>query len=694
MKQTHIQTGTALVLVLLLAASLAMHAQVSAGSNSAKAANTASIPRLVKFSGTVRDDQGQPQSGTVGITFALYKDQEGGAPLWLETQNVQPDSSGRYTIMLGAATADGLPVEFFTSNEAQWVGVQPQEQSEQPRILLVSAPYALKAADADTLGGKPASAYVTMDGQSPSMTVLGTNGNAGTVSPPLPGANGKQSPRPPSPCSVTTDGSGTSNVVSKFLSPCEIVRSAISESGGSVTLGGSGILNLPQTTSGVGIIEIGGSPFLHDCCSASADNSFVGANAGNFTTTGFQNAASGFDALHANTTGSENTATGYDALLSNTNGNSNTADGHEALINNINGFNNTAVGFSAMLDYGSGTDNTAMGQSVLNFNTTGSFNTAVGETALGVNTTGRFNTGIGYNANVGAGNLTNATAIGAHATAGASNTLVLGGTGSNAVNVGIGTSTPGATLEVDSPNQLGVWIKAPETGVGAGLDLFTTGSGGMQWEILNTGSNSAQGPNKLNIRNTGNDVPTILAGGQVGIATRTPDTTFSVNGGADKPGGGSWGTFSDRRLKTIQGSYEAGLSQILQFNPVRYRYRQENALGITDNQEHVGLVAQEVQKVIPEAVSANNQGYLLVNNDPIIWSMLNAIKQQQQQIQGQQTTMAKLAHELQSLRQVQAENADLRHDLARITAEVQQIRTSLQQEQGQSVQAAVRTSGN
>ena len=117
-------------------------------------------------------------------------------------------------------------------------------------------------------------------------------------------------------------------------------------------------------------------------------------------------------------------------------------------------------------------------------------------------------------------------------------------------------------------------------------------------------------------------------------------------------------------------------------------------MGITDNEQHVGQVAQEVQKVIPEAVSANNQGYLLVNNDPIIWSMLNAIKQQQQQIQWQQTRMAKLTRELQNVRQVQAENASLRHDLERIAAEVQQMRTHLQQEQAQSVQVAVRTSGN
>jgi len=85
---------------LLLAGSLtrtaAGQASSSAGQNAAS-----TVPRLVKFNGTVKDKHGQPQSGVVGITFALYKDQSAGAPLWLETQTVQADSSGRYTVFLG-----------------------------------------------------------------------------------------------------------------------------------------------------------------------------------------------------------------------------------------------------------------------------------------------------------------------------------------------------------------------------------------------------------------------------------------------------------------------------------------------------------------------------------------------------------------------------------------------------------------
>jgi hypothetical protein len=43
-----------------------------------------SVPRLVRFSGALRDVNGKPLTGTVGVTFYLYRDQNGGNPLWIE----------------------------------------------------------------------------------------------------------------------------------------------------------------------------------------------------------------------------------------------------------------------------------------------------------------------------------------------------------------------------------------------------------------------------------------------------------------------------------------------------------------------------------------------------------------------------------------------------------------------------------
>jgi len=154
------------------------------------------VPRLVQFSGTVNDSAGRPVSGTVSLTFALYTEQEGGTPLWLETQGVQADAQGHYTVFLGAESPEGLPLDLFVTGAARWLGVQPTlpGAGEQARVLLVGVPYALKAADADTLGGMPASAYALAG------SVLVANGPAssGANAPAPSAANGSPTSAPPS----------------------------------------------------------------------------------------------------------------------------------------------------------------------------------------------------------------------------------------------------------------------------------------------------------------------------------------------------------------------------------------------------------------------------------------------------------------------------------------------------------------
>jgi trimeric autotransporter adhesin len=139
------------------------------------AQDNASVPSLVKFSGTISAEPG----GSVGVIFALYKDQTGGAPLWQEVQTISVDPNGHYTSLLGSRSASGIPVELFSSNEARWLGVQAQGQPEQARVLLVSVPYALKAADAATLGGLPASAFLRAD--APAITTAPTTSYVNTA---------------------------------------------------------------------------------------------------------------------------------------------------------------------------------------------------------------------------------------------------------------------------------------------------------------------------------------------------------------------------------------------------------------------------------------------------------------------------------------------------------------------------------
>jgi hypothetical protein len=124
-------------------------------------AQEAAVPRVMQFNGVLENARIGLVPQVRSVTFALYRDQRGGSPLWQETQNVTVDSLGRFTVSLGSATRDGLPVDLFAKAEPRWLGFQVNgAEADQARVLLSSVPYALKAADADTLGGKPLSAFV------------------------------------------------------------------------------------------------------------------------------------------------------------------------------------------------------------------------------------------------------------------------------------------------------------------------------------------------------------------------------------------------------------------------------------------------------------------------------------------------------------------------------------------------------
>ena len=97
-------------------------------------------PRVIPYNAVAADEFGQPRTGVVGILVAIYEDQSGGVPLWVELQGVTPDAQGRYAVLLGSTT-DGLPLDLFETGSARWLGVQLEGQHEQPRMMLTSVPY-------------------------------------------------------------------------------------------------------------------------------------------------------------------------------------------------------------------------------------------------------------------------------------------------------------------------------------------------------------------------------------------------------------------------------------------------------------------------------------------------------------------------------------------------------------------------
>src|SRR5688572_17795132 len=128
----------------------------------AQAPTSPVAPTLIPVSGRLLTAEGQPRVGAVDLVISLYDGQSDASPRWIEQQlGVTLDATGGYSIQFGATLPDGLPGDLFTAGGGtRWLGVGVQGENEQPRAMLVSVPYAAKAASAETLGGKPASDFV------------------------------------------------------------------------------------------------------------------------------------------------------------------------------------------------------------------------------------------------------------------------------------------------------------------------------------------------------------------------------------------------------------------------------------------------------------------------------------------------------------------------------------------------------
>ena len=731
------------------------------------------VPQLMKFAGRLSDLNGKPLTGTVGVTFALYKDPQGGAPLWLETQNVRADSNGRYSVMLGSTTAQGLPADVFSSGDARWLGVQPANQPEQARVMLLSVPYALKAGDAQTLGGLPASAFM--------LSVPGTSVQASA-----PAASTDSSSPPPAATSDVTTSGGIVNTLPLFSTATNIQSSIVTQTGagatgkiginiaapastldvngaatvrGSLTLpatgaataaagknsqpqdyiasvfnkttstavpqkfqwqaqpaanntaNASGTLNLlyasgvaapakilsinskgvltfaagqtfpipiagvtdamlahPSLTvtagtalTGGGVVSLGGATTLNvDLTKVpllAAANSFSGNQAvnGNLGVSGVVAASSFEIGSDLFSFGNYAAASAYTGFAGNASapGIANTGNGVGALSKNT-GIWNTAVGAFALGSVTSGGANTAMGH-------------AAGFAADSSNVTGNYNTFLGSGTQLSTGTLTNATAIGANSQVNESNALVLGSIpGVNGAivspNVGIGTAAPNAKLTISGS-------ESTTNGFGAAIRLSNSASGGANYYFRVGATGTETSPGGLSIANDDEYIMTFTTPGHVGIQTQNPSNIFTIVQGGGSALADGWATYSSRRWKTNIQPLTGALAKVERLQGVSYDLK-------ATGKHEIGVIAEEVGKVVPEVVTYEDNGKdaRSVDYTRLTALLIEAVKQQQKEIGAQAKQIA--AQERQIRREQHVVSAQ-QHEIARLNHQVGTLEVSV-----------------
>jgi len=480
-----------------------------------QAATTSEVPRLVRFSGTIKDVSGKPLTGVAGVTFTLYKDQEGGAALWIETQNVQLDSSGRYSILLGASKAEGLPVELFASGEARWLDVQAAGQAEQARVLLLSVPYALKAADAETVGGLPASAFMRAP----------QSDGAFSSSP-------TQAATPYANLPPTVHGSGTLNYLPIWTGTSTIGNSTLFEKSGSLGIG----TNAPATT-----LDVNGPATIR----------------GNATITGALSASSSLTAKSAGFTGNSSsqilsvtqsgTGTGLSATTAATAATVSAISGTATSTSGqAKGVNGTSLSDSGIGVYGySGTfGGTGTSTGVFGISTSSAGTGVAGSGWIGIAGTGnavggRFQaaqnpglileglnaSGAGVFAVDGSGNLSTGGFLAAHAALVAGNALetYLG-------DPGCGSGT--AAIAFGNAGFLPCSNYALRGDSGGNLYINSSSTGWMFFDHNNSGLMSLDPSGNLGVHGGAN------IGGPVGVGTSSPNAQLDVRGSAGSSGYG------------------------------------------------------------------------------------------------------------------------------------------------------------
>ena len=403
------------------------------------------------------------------------------------------------------------------------------------------------------------------------------------------------------------------------------------------------------------------------------ENYFIGHESGRLTT-GTYNLFFGYRAGYNNTTGARNFFAGYGSGLNNTLGDYNVFIGAESGTNNVYGIRNIFVGYRAGFANEGDQNSTTIGHD----------NIYIGTRSGEANVTGEHNTLIG--------------SFSGYTSDGTKNTFVGAFTGFDAsgiANVFLGVDAGRNNTAGDNNTFLGTIAGNSNSGsnntfVGYGAGYFNTSGTGNVFLGYLAGPSTTDLSNKLYIDNSSTTSPLIYGdfdlnrlafNGNVGInRTAYSNVSLGVSPGSQTYGiyvdagatyaayfnGPTWctsGTWagSDVRYKKNIEKLNGSLEKILKLRGVSYEWKTEEFKnnGFNDG-ETIGLIAQELEKVIPELVMTGPDGFKAVAYDKLTAVIIEGMKEQQSQIENLKQENEKLREEVSEIEKLRQEIDDLK----------------------------------
>ena len=371
--------------------------------------------------------------------------------------------------------------------------------------------------------------------------------------------------------------------------------------------------------------------------STASNNSFFGSNAGDSTTSGANNAFFGYNAGTGNSTGAGNSFFGSGAGQANT-ADSNSFFGFQAGFSNTSGSNNAFFGTGAGGSNIVGSRNAFFGYQAGDSNTSGGSNSFFGFNAGGASTTSSGNSFFGFNAGALTNSLSNSffgAGAGAVNTSGQANTSIGSNSGdantTGSFNLFVGTGAGHANTTGSNNTIIGALADVGlnnlsyATAIGAGATVFTSNT-----VVLGASADKVSIPGRLDVSSTATFGLTTTFDSLVKL------NTLGGNGTTDlclNSSNNIATCSSSLRYKTDVQYFTSGLNVVRRLRPITFNW-------IAGGKPDVGFAAEEVEGIEPLLTTRNDNGEIEgVKYGQLTTVLVNAVKEQQAQIEQQQKTL-------------------------------------------------------